>query len=113
MVETEKEHGFTGMMIEGISYVTKIITAGIFSPVAEGAEMIMKNIERRIIQMERRMLRKISSLFLIGLGGVLLTLALLFFLKEFMGWSNATALFSVGIIIFLTGFLLKIAGSDN
>ena len=42
-------------------------------------------------------------------GGVLLLFALLFFLREYLGWSNAVAFFSIGIIVFVTGLLLKVA----
>jgi len=74
--------------------------------------MIMKNIDNRIVLIEKRILRKISTLLIIGFGGVFLILALLFFLIEHLGWSKAAAFFSIGITVFVIGLLLK-AGEAN
>jgi hypothetical protein len=82
-------------------------------PIAEGAEMVMKNIDSRILCIEKRILRKISFLIILGFGGVLLIFALLFFLINYLSWSNAVAFFFVGIIIFIIGLILKIRESDK
>jgi hypothetical protein len=108
-----KENGFMDIIKEGLGYVSKIITASILPPIAEGAEVIMKDIEERIMLIQKRMLRKISSLVIIGFGAVLLIFALFFFLTESLGWSKAVAFFSIGIIVFVTGLLLKIRESDR
>jgi len=83
-----KENGFMDIIKEGLGYVSKIITASILPPIAEGAEVIMKDIEERIMLIQKRMLRKISSLVIIGFGAVLLIFALFFFLTESLGWSG-------------------------
>lgn len=113
MVEAEKEHGFMDMIKTGLSSVSQIISATIFPPIAEGAEMVMKNIEDRIIRIEKRILRKLCSFLIIGLGGVFLIFALFFYLVEFLGWSSAAAFFSIGITVFVVGLLFKIGESDR
>ena len=121
MVEREKEGGFMDMIKDGIkdglSNISQIISASIFPPIAEGTETVMKNIEDRIIRIEkrieRRILRKISSLLIIGFGGVFLIFALFFFLIEYLGWSKAAAFFSTGIVVFVIGLLLKAGESDG
>lgn len=113
MAEYEKERGFMEMIKEGLAYISQIISASIFPPIVEGAEMVMKNIEDGIIRIEKRVLRKITSLLIIGFGGVLLIFALFSFLREFLGWSNAAAFFSIGITVFVIGLLLKLAESDK
>jgi VIT1/CCC1 family predicted Fe2+/Mn2+ transporter len=75
--------------------------------------MVMKTIENRIMRIEKRILRKISSLFIIGFGGTFLIFALFFFLRESLGWSNAAACFSIGITVFVIGLLLKAGESDG
>jgi len=109
----EKEQGFMGMIKDGLSYISQIVTASILPPITEGAEMVMKNVEERIMHIQKRMLREISSLVIIGFGGVFLILALLFFLIENLGLSKAVAFFSIGIIIFVIGLLLKIRESNK
>jgi len=113
MAESEKDHGFMGMIREGVGYISQIISASIFPPIAEGAEMVMKTIEDRIVRIEKRILRKISSLLIIGFGVVFLIFALFFFLREYFGWSNAVAFFSIGITVFVIGLLLKVGESDR
>jgi len=112
MVKSEKKRGFMDVIKSVLSYISQIISSSIFPQIAEGAEMIMKNIDNRIVLIEKRILRKISTLLIIGFGGVFLILALLFFLIEHLGWSKAAAFFSIGITVFVIGLLLK-AGEAN
>lgn len=113
MVEREKECGFMYKIKDGLSYVSKIISASIFPQIAEGAEMVMKNIDDRIIRIEKRILRKLASFLIIGFGGVFLIFALFFFLRELLGWSNAAAFFSIGMTVFVIGLLLKAGESER
>jgi VIT1/CCC1 family predicted Fe2+/Mn2+ transporter len=112
MNECERKPGFMDIVKEGLSYISQIISASIFPPIADGAEMVMKTIENRIIRIEKRILRKISSIIMMGIGGLFLIFALFFFLMEFLGWSSAAAFLSIGIIVFVIGLLLK-AGESN
>ncbi len=113
MTEYEKERGFMDKVKGGLHYFSELVSAIIFPPLAEGAEMIMKNIDDRIIQIEERILRKVFSFLVIGFGGVFLIFSLFFLLIEYLHWSNAAAFFSIGITIFVIGLLLKIANSEK
>lgn len=70
---------------------------------------IIPLVENRIMRMEKRILSKISSIFVMGFGGALLVFALFFFLIESFGWSNSLAFFLTGIIIFVIGLFLGIS----
>ncbi len=107
MIEGEKEHGFMDNLKDGIGHVSQIVSSSIFNQIAEGGGRIMNNIDDRIIQIEKRILRKISSLFMMGFGGAFLIFALFFFLIESVGWSKAEAFLSIGITVFVIGLLLK------
>lgn len=111
MAESEKKRGFIGMITDGLSYISQVISASIFPHIAEGAKMVMDSIDERIILIEKRILGKITSLLIIGFGGIFLIFALFFYLIEFLGWSNAAAYFSIGIAVFVIGLLLKIGQS--
>ena len=113
MAENEKARGFMGLITEGLRQVSQMIAASIFPPMVDGAETVMKKIEDGILRMEKRMLRKISSLLVIGFGAVFLVFALLFFLTESLGWSYAAGFFAIGILVFVIGLLLKIGESDR
>lgn len=103
-----KEHGFIGKIIGGLRYISQIISAGIFPQIAEGTELVIKNFEKIIIRIEKRILRKIFSLQIILFGGIFLVFGLFFFLTESLGWSKPAAFFSIGITFFVIGLLLKV-----
>ena len=113
MVKNKKERGFMDILKDGLGYVSQIISTSIFSKIVDGSEGVKDNIDEKIIQIEKRILRKMYSLLMIGFGGILLILAFFFSLKEFLGWSNAAASFSIGIIIFVIGLMLKIGEQDR
>ncbi len=112
MIENEKT-GFMDVIKNGLSYVSQIVSAGIFPKIEEGTEMVMNNIEKRIMLVEKRILRKLSSILIIGFGGVFLAFALFSYFGEFLGWSDTAAFFSIGMTVFVLGLLLKIRGSDE
>lgn len=103
----ENKKGYLDVVKNVLNYILKTISAGIVLPI-EGFEIIADNIENRIIQMEKRILRKMLSFFVISVGALFLIFALLFYLMEYMGWSKSVALFSIGITIFIIGLLLKV-----
>lgn len=100
MAEREKGNGFLDKIKNGFRYISQILSAGIILP-----------IEDRILRIEKRIMRKMHSLLVIGFGAVLLIFSLFFFFKEFLGWGNAAAFFVIGIVVFIIGLLLKIAES--
>jgi len=108
----EKESGFMGIITDGLSYISQIISASIFPPIVDGAENIMKKVEERMLIMEKKILRKICSMAVIGLGILFLVLSLLFFLIEYLQWSKTIAFLSIGLIIVIAGLLLKVGESN-
>ena len=104
---------FMDKVKEGIGSIFQIISEGVFPQIAEGAEIIIKKIDQKIIETEKRILRKMYFLSIIWLGGVFLIFGLFFYLTEFLGWDRALAFFSLGIIIFVIGLLLKIWDLNN
>ena len=113
MIKQKKENSFTNVINNGLSYISKLVSTAIFSHMAEGAEIVMDTIDDRIIRIEKRIQRKIYSIFLTLFGGIFLIFSIFFFLKEFLMWNNAAAFFSIGIIIFVIGLLLKIGESER
>lgn len=112
MDKYEKEHGFTDLVKGGLNFISKIVFGGIFPTIAEGAEIVMKNIDDSMALLGKRILRRVYSSLIIGFGIVFLAFALFFYTKESLGWSNATVFFSIGIIVFVIGLLLKV-GENN
>ena len=108
----EKENGFISLIKNGLSNLTKAISESIFSPIVDNTEKIIKNIEDKLLLMEKRIIRKISSLLIMGFGAILLIFALFFFLIESLNWNKAEALFAIGIIILIIGLLLR-KGEQN
>lgn len=112
MIENEKKHGFAGMVKEVFSYISGIASAGILPQILERVNKVMKNIDYRLIQVERRIFRKMYSLLIITFGGLFIIFSLFFILKDYFGFSNAFSFFSIGIFLFMIGFMLKIGEDD-
>ncbi len=108
-----KESGFMEIIKDGFSYLSKIISASIFPPIAEGAQLVIKRVEKSLIRIEKRMLRKITSLMIILFGMMILVFSLFFFMIEFLSWNKPAALFAIGITVFAAGLMLKLAGYDK
>lgn len=112
-VEQEKKHGFMDVLKDGLSFISSIAAASIMPPVTEGANTIIKNIEEKMMLMEKRILRTIYSSLIMGFGGIFLIFALFFLLTDHFGWSNAAAFFSIGITIFVIGLLVKLGDTNR
>ena len=108
MAGKEKKQGFMDKIYKGLNFVSQIISTSILSPVTEGAEVIMQKIEDRIELMEKRILRKLSSLLITAFGAIFLIFALLFFFIDYLKWSTYLSFFIIGVIIFIIGLLLKV-----
>lgn len=110
----EKEHGFKDI-------IKKLISEVILSPIIEGAEVVMKNIDEKIINIEKRIIRNIekriirtlSTMLIMGLGIIFLIFSFFFALKEYLGLTNSLSFFFIGIIILLIGILLKLGKSNR
>lgn len=109
----EEKRGFMDILKEGIVSVFQIISSGVLPSITEGAENILNKVDDRILIMEKRILKKISTFLIIGFGCVFLIFALLFFLKEYLGWNNSAAFFAIGITVFVIGLLLKLKESKR
>jgi VIT1/CCC1 family predicted Fe2+/Mn2+ transporter len=107
MGEDKKNRGFMDMIKDGLDYIIQRTLANMSLPITEGVEKAMQNLEDSIIRIEERVLRKIFSFLLIGFGAIFLVFALFFFLREFLGWSNSAAFFSIGVLMIVIGLLLK------
>lgn len=113
MGKDKKNRGFMGLIKDGIQYAAQRLIANMSPPITEGVERVMQNVEDRIILIEERVVRKMFSFVVIGFGAIFLVLALFFFLREFLGWSNSAAYFSIGIVMFVIGLLLKSGESER
>ena len=110
MVEKEKELGIMDLMKDGLSYVVKIISSNLLlSVMTEGVEMV----ENKIIQIEKRILKKICSFLTISFGSMFLIFAFFFFLVENLSWTKTASFFLIGTIIFVIGLLLKLSESKE
>jgi hypothetical protein len=108
MVEEKKENGFVNIVKDFFGNMSQIFLGTLLPPIVDGTEIIMQNIEKKIKRIEERIIRKISSYLIMMLGSIFLIIALTFYLIEYLKLSKSVAYFSVGIIIFVIGLLLKV-----
>ena len=113
MAESEKKNRFMEIIKDGLGHIYQAIGTAIITLIPQGTEIAMNHIDGRLVKMEKRLTRKIINLLTIGLGAMFLIFALLFYMMEFLGWSTYASLFSIGIVIFVLGLILKIFSSDR
>lgn len=113
MAKEEKKRGFIELLKGGFSFISQVISESILPSITEGTEMVMKKIDDRVLVIEKRIMKKISTFLIIGFGGVFLIFALLFFMIDSLVWSKTLAFFSIGIIVLVIGLILKIRESER
>jgi VIT1/CCC1 family predicted Fe2+/Mn2+ transporter len=97
MIKNEKKNGIMDIIKDVLSYIPQIISASIVPSIAKSTEIVLNNIETRIMQIEKSIARRVSSFFIMFFGGIFLIFAIFFSLKEYLEWSNSMAFFTIGI----------------
>ena len=113
MDEDKKNRGLKDKIKDGLEYTAQRISVNISPPITEAGEGVMQNLKGRIIRIQERVIRKIFSFVIMGFGAIFLVFALFFYLREFLGWSNSAAFFSIGIVMFVIGLLLNVGDSKR
>ena len=68
---------------------------------------LIDKIEYKVMRLQDRAMKKISSGLLIVTSIVFLALSLFYFLKEYTGLSNTLSFFIIGILLLIVGVLIK------
>jgi hypothetical protein len=108
-----QEQGIFDMIKEGLRNLSQNFASSMFQPIVDKTENAIRHVEDRLLLMEKRLLKKMFSAFIIGFGGLFLLFSLLFFLIEYLEWSVSGSFFTIGIIIFVAGIMLRAFGKDN
>lgn len=105
-------YGLLHTIKQGLSYVPQIVSESLLPNIVKSGEVVLKRFDDRLLFIERRIIRKMSSLLVIGFGGVLLIFSLFFFFSD-LGLSNALSFLYIGVIVFVIGVLLKVMESSE
>ena len=108
-----QENGFIRTVKDGLSYISEIISLRLFDQMIDATQIIMDNVEERVEDIQKNILRKISAFMVIGFGALFLIFALLFFLKEFFNLSNSASFLFISVILFAIGLILQLRGSTK
>jgi hypothetical protein len=101
-----EEHGFMDALKVGLETMSKIVSAAVYPPVVEKAELLVKKVEGMMIRMEKKLIRKMAVMMIMAFGSLFLVFALLYSLIDYFGLSRALAFFSIGITVLVVGLLL-------
>ncbi len=106
MQET-KQNGTLDIILEGIKIINQIISTNKQQPHPTITETILAKIDEKITQLENRIQKKLTIVFLIGLGGIVLTFAIYTILIEYLNLSTIQATLSIGITLIGIGIISK------
>lgn len=112
-IQKENNSGLKTILENGLGYISSIISEKMYPRRDENTETFMKNIDNTVLTIEKRVLRKILSFIVIGVGTLFLLFALFSYVKESLGWSNSLAYLSLGIIILIIGLILKLNENEG
>ncbi len=107
MANTNRK-GFLKLLSELLTNFSELLTASILPPIAEGTELILDTVERRIKKIERKIISNVRTHLIIGLGLSFLTLSFFFFLVEQLVLSKALSFLVIAVIVLFVGLLLKL-----
>jgi len=107
MVEKKRNNDFIGILRNLVKQIAQIILDDVSMVVEEGADIMLVKIENKFRKFQKKLTRKITSVFLLLFGGVFLSLAFLFFLIEVLMWSKSLSFLVIGLIILISGLLLN------
>ena len=121
MVDERKKTGFWYMIKSALDPVPQIISASIVPPITDSINAVMKSVEDSVNRMQNNIVRMLSSVVIIGLGGIFLIFSLFFYLVEFLLWSRSLAFVCIGLVLLIIGLLFhlkkwnfeKITGEEN
>ena len=113
MDDDKKNRGLKDKIKDGLEYTAQKISANISPPITEGGERVMQNLKGRITRIQERVIRKIFSFVIMGFGAIFLAFALFFYLRDYLGWSNSAAFFSIGTLMLVIGFLLNVGKPET
>lgn len=88
--------------------LSKHALSSVFSLISRGTERVVSTIEDKALQMERRITQHAVSVVLMLCGGLLLVCSAFFFMTESLGWSNASALLCLGLLVLIAGIIVKL-----
>ena len=119
----DKKRGFIDTIKDSLDYISKkkevldyvgnIILKNMSLPIKEGMEGAMQNLDNRLLEIEKRLTRKMFSFIIIVLGVMFLVFALFFYLRDYLGWSNIVSYSFIGILMVVIFLLLKVGKLDK
>ncbi|MFW5745925.1 MAG: hypothetical protein ACOCWQ_00045 [Nanoarchaeota archaeon] len=107
----EDKHSWTTIFAqvrEGISTVSQALFSNVFSQVNQEADILLDKAEQRVMIIEDRILGRLKSAALMGVGALLIILAVLFFLIEDLGLWFYEAFGIMGIIVIVVGLIIRV-----
>ena len=108
MAENEEGLSLKRVLENGLGYLSSIISEKIYPRREEEKEDFTKNIDDLAKVIEKRILGKVLSFLIIGVGLVFLVLALHTYLSESLGWGSVLTNLIIGMVIFVIGLITKL-----
>lgn len=107
MAEQKKDSSFMKLINDILNYAMELVMIKTSLFVNEGAEIITKIIEKKLMRIQKKIQIKMASFILLLTGVIFLILALLFFLIENLMWSKTIAFLVLGVLIFIAGYIMN------
>jgi len=114
MEKEESTSGIFGMFGESISSIYELITSDIKMRISSEIEFFGKRINHHARLMEKRFMRSFISASLLILAGVFFSIAVVYFMIDFLGIPRSLSFFIAFIIFLAVALIVKnLGGGEN
>ena len=107
MADTNRK-GVIKLLSELLTGFSQLLTASILPPIAQGTELILDTVNKRIRKIERRIIRSIQTQLIITIGLLFLVMSFFFFLVDQLELSKALSYLVIAIKLLFVGLFLKL-----
>jgi hypothetical protein len=106
----KKKGVFSGAADAAFSYMVDGFVPVVTERIKGGTDEVLAHVEARARTLSKNLFRYIGAGLAFGLAGIFAFIALIFFLFETLGLSKTLVFLFAGILLLITGFILKPRG---
>ena len=107
MKKEDKKSGVFSAFKEGLGVVSDFLFSNVFTKVHNETDVLMDKVEKKTLEMQERMIKKLAASLLVGLAVLFFIFAGFFYLIEYQYLNKTLAFLIIGVLALLFGFVMK------
>jgi hypothetical protein len=88
-----------------LSGISQVISVSLVPIITDGTNLVMQNVEKSLLGISETIIKKVTTLLILGLACLFFITSFLYYLIESAGVSKSLAFFGVGFTLLVLGML--------